>query len=158
MTFDYIIKHSLLISILVTGCWAPEVQPPEKKKSPAELAGLAISSASASPTLEHDSTSPPSDKIREVSIPETIKTSTIPSENIITDVSYPFKGILTGTSVPLLGHGGGEILQIQTDSTSNIEIEVLEKRNDRYRVICKNCNKQFPFQAGWIDSEFIEPS
>ena len=162
MTFDDNIKQLLVVCLLSVGCWAPEVRPPEKKKSPAELAGLAISTANASTTIESSNSSVPEAVIEDNIEPQTLETRTekptIPSEMNETEISFPFRGILTEVSVPLLGHGGGTILEIDNNGTSRIEIEVLEKRNGLYRVICKNCNVQFPFQAGWIDTDFIDPS
>ena len=35
------------VAFFAVACWAPEVEPPTPKKSPAELAGLAISSVHA---------------------------------------------------------------------------------------------------------------
>ena len=162
MTFDDNIKQLLVVCLLSVGCWAPEVRPPEKKKSPAELAGLAISTASASANIDPSNTSI-AETVNENDIePQTLEPKsekpTIPSEMNEAKMSYPFRGILTESSVPLLGHGGGTILEIESNGTSRIEIEVLEKRNGLYRVICKNCNQQFPFQAGWIDTDFIDPS
>ncbi len=160
MTFDDKVKQVLCISLLLSGCWAPEVIPPEKRKSPAELTGLAIATASASPieTPKTDESIPfipnePSVNEHSNDAPQ------IPSEEHIETVTFPFKGVLTNSSVPLLGHGGGVIMNIKTvDRQELFEIEVLEKKDNMYHVICKNCNEQFPFQAGWIDAKFVEPS
>ena len=124
MTFDDNIKQLLVFCLLSVGCWAPEVRAPEKKKSPAELTGLAISTASASATIDPSNTSIVETLHEDNSEPQTLEPisdkPTIPSEINAPELSYPFRGILTKSSVPLLGHGGGTILEIEPKKSKSL--------------------------------------
>ena len=148
MTFRDNFTHLGLILFLTTGCWAPEVAPTTPKKSPAEIASLAISSAEASTTVR--SMVPPQELYsKEINPPsQTEQTSEAPQQDAI--VNYPFQAMLSGSTATLLGHGGGAILTLEAELLPQAQIKVLERKDELYRVICQNCTAKHPFQAGWI--------
>jgi hypothetical protein len=159
MTFRDNYTQFGLFLLLSTGCWAPEVAPTTPKKSPAEIAGLAISSAEASPPSRPMATpqelhSQETQSVQQASPTEGSVAPVKPSEAPLT---YPFQATLVGSSATLLGHGGGAILTIQAETIGLAQIQVLERKEDFYRVICQHCTKTHPFQAGWIQHSELKP-
>lgn len=151
MTFRDNYTQFWLVLLLSTGCWAPEVEPTTPKKSPAEIAGLAIASAEASAPTQP--TPSPQDLYAQEMTQK--RTSTTPTDATVVEELeklevYPFQATLSGENASLLGHGGGIILTLELDVMKQAQIEVLERKEDFYRVICQNCTETHPFQAGWI--------
>ena len=135
-----------------TGCWAPEVKPPEPKLSPRELSALEQSEKpqrsqpSTNPTRSSSKEPIAEEPITEESITEEIET---PEPTAIKTV-YPFS-TTTKQEVSLMGHGGGQIMLIPVGSN----IDILEKQDSRYHVICKDCSPNRPRQAGFISLDSL---
>ena len=143
---------------MLTACWAPEVEQSMPKQSPAELAGLAIASASASSIDNND---PPPHTIvpqsslvlkprPEMAEPAAVDNAPQPLER------FPYAAKIHGDSVPLLGHGGGLIMTLSDTNIQSATIEVLEEKNGQLRVLCQGCSKAHPNQAGWISTEYLK--
>ena len=158
MTFRDNYTQVGLFLLLSTGCWAPEVAPTTPKKSPAEIAGLAISSAEAS-TPTHPVATPQELHGKEKQSVQQIsaKQEANALETSDTPLTYPFRATLMGSSATLLGHGGGTILTVHADAIGHAQIKVLERKADFYRVICQHCTETHPFQAGWIQHSELKP-
>ena len=164
MTFRDISPHimlSLTSLFMLTACWAPEVKAPTPKSSPAELAGLAIASASASPI---SSVGQPSQNVQRNStsdvdlLPNGVEHKPVENAPAPSD-RYPYIAQIQGisdTQVPLLGHGGGLIMTLTEVNLQAATIEVLEERNGKLRVLCQGCSKDHPNQAGWISAEYLK--
>jgi len=165
MTFSYNCQHLylLLLSSLCSACWAPEVEPPTPKLSPAEIAGLSIATASASSldSTEHrpiPSQTKETDKHNKIkSLPTNVNQSEGSGETRKENV-FPYQATLEGEKVPLLGHGGGTILTLTPKELVNATIKVLEEKNGQVRVLCRGCSPSHPYQAGWISKDYIRPN
>ena len=167
MTFRDIYQQIAFICILGihTACWAPEVEPPAPKLSPAEIAGLSIATASASSLNPEDSPKNKANFPSEGNVkPNTItptQSERIPNEPQDVTIEetvkvFPYQATIHGSDVPLLGHGGGVILRLTEASTQSAVIEVLEEQAGKARVLCRGCSKSHPFQAGWISLDYLK--
>jgi hypothetical protein len=130
-----------LYSLLIFGCSAPEVKPQGPTPSPRDLATLGISSAKASP-IEHN------EPEKELLVKPADLENKYEPTNLI---QYPRKATTVGSSVSLEGPAGKEIMSVTTD----LELQVLEKREERYRVICIQCDSSRPYQAGFINKSNV---
>ena len=128
--------------LLITGCWAPEVKPPEPKLSPRELNVV-------EPAEKKQPSQPPTDPVVSSSKEPLQEETTIP-ESTVLETQYPFSTTTT-QKISLMGHGGGQIMLIPTGS----KIDVLEKKDSRYHIICKDCSPNRPRQAGFISSDAL---
>ena len=159
MTFRDISPHIMFyLTSLLTACWAPEVEQPMPKQSPAELAGLAIASASASPINNIGPTSQDTQNkspLESDLLPKSVEQATVKNAPPPPD-RYPYLAKMHGTQVPLLGHGGGLIMTLTEVNLQAATIEVLEERNGKLRVLCQGCSKVHPNQAGWISAEYLK--
>ena len=164
MTFSDNFQHFsiFLLCFLCTGCWAPEVEPPSPKLSPAEIAGLSIATASAS-SLDSTEMRPIPSQAKETAKPQNNRQELVEvseREEAVTTVEeqvFPYQAKLEGDEVPLLGHGGGTILTLTKKETVSATIEVLEEQNGKVRVLCRGCSSSHPYQAGWISTDYIRP-
>ena len=164
MTFRDISLHRaifLFTTTLQLACWAPEVVPNEPKRSPAELAGIAVANASASPinnTVESIETTQKRSLMNnrhsiKAQTPVGAQPESAQPENA--DKQFPYTTPLTGDNIPLLGHGGGTIMTLSAEQIESAQIDVLEERDGKVRILCKGCSIKHPFQAGWISSEYL---
>ena len=163
MTFSDNLQHISILFLLSFsfGCWAPEVEPPAPKLSPAEIAGISIATASASSLGTDSMRHIPSQQAlvdpteRNTPEPDPVPSADLqaPKENLQT---FPYQAKIRGDSVPLLGHGGGTILLLTSDKMSTATIEVLEEQNGKARVLCRGCSPSHPYQAGWISMDYIQ--
>lgn len=166
MTFSDNCQHLTiyLTCFLCTACWAPEVEPPSPKLSPAEIAGLSIASASASSLESNELRHIPSQdkemrKPEQKSKAQPLKPETS-DEDVLSTIEplvFPYQARLIGDDVPLLGHGGGTILTLSRKQLKGATIEVLEEQNEKVRVLCRGCSTSHPYQAGWISIDYIRP-
>ena len=131
--------------LLITGCWAPEVKPPEPKLSPRELNAL---EQSEKPQRSQPSTNPTRSSSKEPIAEEPITEEIETPEPTAIKTVYPFS-TTTKQEISLMGHGGGQIIVIPIGSN----IDILEKQDSRYHVICKDCSPNRPRQAGFISIE-----
>ena len=162
MTFSDNLQHLrvLLLCSLSFGCWAPEVEPPAPKLSPAEITGISIATASASALDPNLKRHIPSQQARVV--PQSLNSAESPT--IVQDSTaqmeqqkvFPYPANIDADNVPLLGHGGGTILMLTSKELSAATIEVLEEHNGKARVICRGCSPSHPYQAGWISMDYIQ--
>jgi len=163
MTFSDIYKQFVFFSMIAlqTACWAPEVEPPAPKLSPAEIAGLSIATASASSLAPDDTMD------AQVGVSSQSKTGPkvhtepqpiVEQENTTVEQVkvFPYKATIIGKDVPLLGHGGGVILRLTETVTQSAVIEVLEEQAGKARVLCRGCSTSHPFQAGWISLDYLK--
>ena len=165
MTFRDNFQHLSipLLCFLGTACWAPEVEPPSPKLSPAEIAGLSIATASASSLDSSEVRHIPS-QAKETARPQQPKSqpaSLSNSEESVDTIEanvFPYQATLEGDEIPLLGHGGGTILTLTRKEIVNATIEVLEEKNGQVRVLCRGCSPSHPYQAGWISTDYIRPN
>lgn len=163
MTFSDNLQHIsiLFICSLSFGCWAPEVEPPAPKLSPAEITGISIATASAS-SLGTDSMRhiPSQQALVDPTQRKTLEQDPVPSAELQAPVEnlqvFPYQATIQGDSVPLLGHGGGTILLLTSDTIKSAAIEVLEEQNGKARVLCRGCSPSHPYQAGWISMDYIQ--
>ena len=165
MTFGDNLQHIniLFLCFLSYGCWAPEVEPPAPKLSPAEIAGISIATASASSLGTESVRQIPSQQaLVDPTQRNTPKQDTIPSADLQTPAAnlqtFPYQATIRGDNVPLLGHGGGTILLLTSDKIRTANIEVLEEQNGKVRVLCRGCSPSHPYQAGWISMDYIQPN
>lgn len=153
MTFRDISPHFCLLFTLVcsnAACWAPEVEPPSPKASPAELAGMIITNTANADVTVQPANRSPSKSSQPPQSPETS------NESAERKPTFPYTAKLSGDNIPLLGHGGGVIMTLDTQTLQKATIDVLEERNGRLRVVCKGCSSKHPFQAGWISSDYVQ--
>lgn len=161
MTFRDISPHIvfyLTSQLMLTACWAPEVKQVVPKQSPAELAGLAIASASASSINSGDPTNETVESKSPLGLnprPKTDEPTAVENAPQPLD-RYPYSAKLHGANVPLLGHGGGLIMTLSETNVQSATIEVLEEKNGKLRVLCQGCSKAHPNQAGWISTEYLK--
>ena len=136
-------------ALFAVACWAPEVEPPTPKKSPAELAGLAISSAHAEiPTLLETTTDDSPHTIEQPAPPKNQQPS---SSGIATN--FPQKGKTLTPHIPIYGHGGGIIMHIENAGT---ELQIMEISDNKLRILCVNCSNTATHQAGWVSIADVE--
>ena len=165
MTFRDICQQFAFFSMvsIQTACWAPEVESPAPKLSPAEIAGLSISTASASSLPPDETINAPIDVHNQQNLHPNLNTATHPSARLEVTIEepvkvFPYEATILGKNVPLLGHGGGVILHLTDSSTQSAVIEVLEEQAGKARVLCQGCSKSHPFQAGWISLDYLKPT
>lgn len=149
--------------LFIIGCWAPDVRPPEPELSPRELeaqeegkkfqqAGSLQPKPEDSAQVQNDEPETPQDAQKEEqtdSNPQP-KPEKLTKEKKIPEQRYPFS-TTTIQEVALLGHGGGQIMLIPTGS----DIDILEKQDTRYHIICKDCSPNRPRQAGFISLDSL---
>ena len=170
MTFRDKFQHLTILQVyfLCTACWAPEVEPPTPKLSPAEIAGLSIATASASsldstemrpiPSQAKETLKPQQNKRVSVEVKDKTSTIEVREDDSIDANAFPYQATLDGDEVPLLGHGGGTILTLGKEELISATIEVLEEKNGKVRVLCRGCSSSHPYQAGWISTDYIRPN
>ena len=151
----------MFLCCLSFGCWAPEVESPAPKLSPAEIAGMSIATASAS-SLEPSSMRhipsqqaliAPQQRSANEETSEAPQDSPVPLDN---QKSFPYEAQIQGENVPLLGHGGGTIMMLSTNELKTATLEVLEERDGKAHVLCRGCSPSHPYQAGWISMDYIQ--
>ena len=157
-----LVSHSMslcFVALCAVACWAPEVEPPTPKKSPAELAGLAISSAHADvPATLLETTT-------EDSLPTIEKTESIVDQSITPQprpqpqysnaiaTNFPKKGKTLTPHIPIYGHGGGIIMHIEKAGT---DVQIMESADNKLRILCVNCSNTATHQAGWVSIADVE--
>ena len=165
MTFRVNSQHLsiLFLSTLCFGCWAPEVEPPAPKLSPAEIAGMSIATASASALDANSMRHIPSQQalvtpLQRKSSDQSSETDHESTKPIEKQTIFPYKAKIKGDDVPLLGHGGGTILLLTSEELHSATVEVLEEQQGKARVLCRGCSASHPYQAGWISMDYIQPN
>jgi len=155
MTFRDISPHFCLLLTLASSniaCWAPEVEPPAPKASPAELAGAIITN-----TANAEIPSPPQQSNKpKAKSPQTTQYPQGDNDKSDRKPTFPYTAKLSGDNIPLLGHGGGIIMTLDQHTLQEATIDVLEEKDGRLRVVCKGCSDKHPFQAGWISSDYVQ--
>ena len=142
----------MFLLITTLACWAPEVEPPAPKLSPREQE--ALEQGEEFQQADTQNRPPEFNKTEQVEPTEKHEPQkeepTIKQEEPEPKMQFPFSMVLE-TETSLLGHGGGMIMQMPVGAN----LDVLEETAKGFRVICKHCSPNRPFQAGFISKEAL---
>ena len=123
------------ILLLLSGCWAPEITPPEQtgapKPSPRELQQQAGNRAPLT-IVRHET-------------PQISKDSPL-------DYNPPFTAWTNREKVSLYGPNGGKVMSIKN---RGVRVDVLEINDNQVRIICSGCAPPKQNHGGWINRDAV---